>query len=86
MGDGYFIGSSGSAKPYTKYLLGMRHLYESGHISFVDYLTYIGTFRIMAYGESEESVLAWIEEQVKKEGVTNVQLLCGSPDWISEVL
>lgn len=86
MGDGYFVASRGSAKTYTEYLLGMRHLYESGHISFVDYLTYIGTFRIMAYGESEESVLAWIEEQVKKEGVTNVQPLCSSADRISEVL
>ena len=70
--DPYLVCSRGSGKSAFTYFAHMQYLYKQGKISFADYISAHCIWRMLALGESEEAIIAWAEEQMKKEVTVNM--------------
>lgn len=58
-----YVFSRGCSKSITSYINQLISLYCQNKISQEDFITAIGVMQIYVFGNSEEEVIKWIENQ-----------------------
>jgi len=56
----------GTSKTGLQYIIGIEKLYKENKISREDYLAMLGAARIAFFGEKEEDVYKWFDEELEK--------------------